>query len=196
MYYNLTQPYNNDESQVIKVNIFKRIGSFLVIVLIIILLIPLALLYLLFVPFDIIRYYQMPYYKDLKIKYHFFITSKGIVKLYNRIKKNNINVSFYRNGEFEYFIKDDTVLLYDWSHANFEKENGDWYLVEEHTDSEYEGLLLKDILEEERKNLKFEHQKIPIKILVFYSDVTDADRWKELQSSFCFACYFNLDDFT
>ena len=29
--------------------------------------------YLFFVPFDIIRYHRMPYYKDFKIKYQFFI---------------------------------------------------------------------------------------------------------------------------
>ena len=36
--------------------------------------------YLLFVPFDIIRYHRMPYYKDFKIKYQFFITSRDVVK--------------------------------------------------------------------------------------------------------------------
>ena len=137
-------------------NILKKIGSFLVIVFIIILVIPLLLVYLLFVPFDMIRYHRMPYYKDLKVKYHFFITSGNVVTLYNRMKKNDLHISYCRNEKFEYFIKDDTVLLCDWSHTNFEKENGDWYFIAEHTDSEYEGWLLRDILEEERKNLKIE----------------------------------------
>ena len=51
--------------------------------------IPLFLLacigYLLFVPFDILRYHRMPYYRNLKVRYRCFITSSEVVRLYNRM---------------------------------------------------------------------------------------------------------------
>ena len=62
--------------------------------------------YLLFVPFDIIRYHRMPYYKDFKIKYQFFITSRDVVKIYNRIVREQLPIEYVKNNDFEYFVKE------------------------------------------------------------------------------------------
>lgn len=48
----------------------------------------------------------MPYYKDLKNKYQFFITSKDIVKIYNHIAKEQLPIGYFKNNDFEYFVKD------------------------------------------------------------------------------------------
>lgn len=181
----------------VMMKILEKILTCVVMLFFVILLIPMTLGYFLFVPFDIFRYHQMPYYKDTKEKYRFFTTSRSVVKAYNHIKKNNLPISYVENENFEYFIKDGTVLLCDWIDSTeiFEEKDGEW-LYSDAAEGEYAGLYLKDILEEERKFLKEEHQKIPIKILVFYGDVTDAERWEKLKACPYFACFFDAEEFT
>ncbi|MGM9643696.1 MAG: hypothetical protein ACI3X1_01275 [Eubacteriales bacterium] len=177
--------------------ILEKILTYVVMFFFVILLIPMTLGYFLYVPFDIIRYHRMPYYKDTKEKYRFFITSRSVVKAYNRIKKNDLSISYVENENFEYFMKDGTVLLCDWieSAEIFEDNDGEW-IYSDAADGEYAGLYLKDILEKERKNLKKEHQKLPIKILVFYEEITDAERWENLKVCPFFACFFDAEEFT
>ena len=55
---------------------------------------------------------------------------------------------------------------------------------------------MRDILEEERKNLKEEYQNLPVKILLFYDDVIDAERWEKIKNCPYFACFFDADSFT
>ena len=177
--------------------IIKKILTFVIMLFFVILLIPMMIGYFLYVPFDIIRYHRMPYYKDTKEKYRFFITSRSLVKVYNLIKKNNLSISYVENENFEYFIKDGTVLLCDWieSAEIFDEKDGEW-VYSDASEGEYAGLFLKDILEEERKNLKKEHQKFPIRILVFCGEVTDAERWEKLKPCPYFACFLDAEKFT
>lgn len=45
--------------------------------------------YLLYVPFDILKYHKMPYYRDLRHKYKFLITKQDAVKFYNYAAKQD-----------------------------------------------------------------------------------------------------------
>ena len=71
----------------------------------------------------------MPYYKDFKIKYQFFITSRDVVKIYNRIVREQLPIEYIKNNDFEYFVKDGQVLLCGWSYDGFEQVDGEWFFV-------------------------------------------------------------------
>ena len=150
--------------------------------------------YLLFVPFDIIRYHRMPYYKDCKVKYQFFITSMDIVKIYNRIVREQLPIEYFRNNDFEYLVKDNQVLLCGWSYEGFEQADGEWFFV---LDDEYNPdskMTMKETLEIEIELLRPEHKSLPAKFLIFYNDITDADKFEKAKECPYFHCVFSVDE--
>lgn len=148
--------------------------------------------YLLFVPFDIIRYHRMPYYKDFKIKYQFFITSRDIVKIYNRIVREQLPIEYFINNDFEYFVKDDQVLLCGWSYEGFEQVDGEWLFV---LDGEcYTKLAMKEAIENEIELLRPEHRCLSVKFLIFYNDITDAEKFEKAKECPYFHCVFSAED--
>ncbi len=151
-----------------------------------------AIGYLLFVPFDIIRYHKMPYYKDFNKKYRFFITSKDIVQLYNKIVKENLPIEYYCNNNFEYFVKDNQVLICDWSHEKFEEIEEQWYFDIECESGDVSSKLMSDVLLEEVENVLPEHKELPAKFVMFYSEVKDAEIFEEARKCPYFYCVFSV----
>ena len=148
--------------------------------------------YLLFVPFDIIRYHRMPYYKDFKIKYQFFITSGDVVKIYNRIVREQLPIEYIKNNDFEYFVKDGQVLLCGWGYDGFEQVDGEWFFV---LDGECNTkMTMKETLENDADLLKPEHKCLPAKFLVFYNDITDAEKFEQAKECPYFHCVFSVDE--
>ena len=148
--------------------------------------------YLCFVPFDILRYHQMPYYKDFRIKYQFFITSSDIVKIYNYIVRARLPIKYFINDGFEYFLKDGQVLLCGWSDVGFEQVDDAWYFV-------FEGecktsMPMKEVMENELERLSPEHKCLPAKFLIFYNDITDAEKWEQAKNCPYFYCAFSVDE--
>ncbi len=171
----------------------SKFSSYFLVSLVLILLTPIAIIclviYLFYIPVDVIRYHRMPFYKDFGKKYKFFITSRQELKLYNKMKKQNLSVDFVADAEFGYFIINDTVLLRHLSYDNFTEKDGVW-LFEEHDDNgEIDQYPIADFMEEEKSELKEEHRGLPIKILVFYDDVTDAETFEKLRASPYFMCF-------
>ncbi len=170
----------------------SRVGTVgCLIILVPILLIALAL-YLLFVPFDILRYHRMPYYKDFKKKYEFFITSSDVVKFYNRIVREQLPIEYVKSNDYEYFIKDGQVLLCDWGNEDIEQVDGEWFFVlvgENNT-----KMAMKETLENEVDLLKPEHRDLPAKFLIFYNDVTDAEKFERAKECPYFHCVFSGDE--
>jgi hypothetical protein len=172
--------------------ILKTIGMGLFTVIGVLIIIIAGIVYLLFVPFDIIRYHRMPYYKDFKIKYRFFITSRDAVKMYNRIVKENLPMEYIRNNDIEYFIKDGQVLLCGWSRDKFEQENGEWFFV---LDTENDTkMAMQEALDADRELLKPEHRGYPAKFLIFYSDITDADDFELAKQCPYLHCVFSEEE--
>lgn len=148
--------------------------------------------YLLFVPFDIIRYHRMPYYKDFKIKYQFFITSRDVVKIYNRIVREQLPIEYIKNNDFEYFVKDGQVLLCGWGYDRFEQVDGEWFFV---LDGEYSTqTAMEETLNNEKELLKPEHKSLPAKFLIFYNDITDAEKFEQAKECPYFHCVFSVDE--
>ncbi len=179
-------------------NTLKKILMYIGIIPIIIVLLIGFVLYLLFVPFDIFRYHRMPYYKDTKKKYHFFITSKDIVLLYNKIKERNLSVVYYSHNDFEYFIKDNIVLLPGWCYDSFEETDGEWYFLFDYdSESKEKNIVptpMKDVLAEEMACIKEEHKGLPAKFLVFYNDITDAQKFELFKKCPFFNAANSIDD--
>lgn len=148
--------------------------------------------YLLFVPFDIIRYHRMPYYQDFKIKYQFFITSMDMVKLYNRIVREQLPIEYFKNNDFEYLVKDGQVLLCGWGYMGFEQVDGEWFFI---LDGEcYTKMAMKETIEHETELLKPEHKCLPAKFLIFYSDITGAEQFEKAKECPYFYCVFSVDE--
>lgn len=134
--------------------------------------IPLLLIacigYLVYVPFDMIQYHKMPYYKDLKNKYQFFITSRDVVKFYNYIASKKLSIEYIKNEDYEYFVQDGVVLLSGWSNFDFEKDDDGWrYTFSE--DDEDKSMSTQEIIAYDREMLKAEHKDMPVKILMLCS---------------------------
>lgn len=151
--------------------------------------------YLLFVPFDIIRYHRMPYYKDLKIKYRFFITSSDIVKMYNYIVQRNLQIEYVRHNDYEYFIKDGVALLCGWSHDAFDEADGEWYwyLYDEDGDGESRESV-EDALNTDKVLLKPEHQSLHAKYLMFYEGIPDSEIFEKAMQCPSFYCVSSMDE--
>ena len=148
--------------------------------------------YLLFVPFDIIRYHSMPYYKDFRNKYQFFITSRDIVKIYNRIVREKLPIEYIKNNDFEYFIKDNQVLLCGWGYDGFEQVNGEWFFV---LDGECNTKMsMEEAIGNEKDLLKPEHMCLPAKFLIFYNDITEAGKFEQAKRCPYFHCVFSVDE--
>ena len=166
--------------------------AWLIILLIVPIVIVLGIGYLFFVPFDIIRYHRMPYYKDFKIKYQFFITSRDVVKIYNRIVREQLPIEYIKNNDFEYFVKDGQVLLCGWGYDGFEQVDGEWFFV---LDGECNTkMTMKETLENDADLLKPEHKCLPAKFLVFYNDITDAVKFEQAKACPYFHCVFSADE--
>ena len=176
----------------------KKFINLIEIVIAIIIGIPtlliICIVYLLFVPFDIIRYHAMPYYKDFKNKYELFITSRDVVKIYNRIVRENLEIEYVKNNDFEYFIKDGQVLLCGWGNEQFEQIDDDWCFIMEEESDISEKTPIQDVLSEEIEKLKYEHRCLPIKFLILYEDITDADIFEKAKECPYFCCLFSVDE--
>ncbi len=149
--------------------------------------------YLLYVPFDIIRYHKMQYYKDFKKKYEFFITSSDIVLLYNRIVKEKLPIEYVNNNDYEYFIKDYQVLLCKWGNEDFKQIDNEWFFILEN-ECNTTQTAMEQALFEEREFLKPEHKDLPAKFLIFYSDITDAEKFEQAKECPYFHCVFSADE--
>ena len=172
--------------------ILSALGLGLGIVIGVPILILLGALYLLYVPFDIIRYHKMPYYKDFKNKYSFFITSADAVKIYNRIATENLPIEYFKSNDLEYFVKDGQVLLCGWGYDGFEQVDGEWYFV-----LDEEGntkMTMKETLENEMVLLKPEHKCLPAKFLFFYKDVTDSEKFEQANQCPYLHCAASVDN--
>lgn len=169
-----------------------KLGMYALFILCVPILLIAIIVYLLFVPFDIVRYRRMPYYKDFRIKYQFFITSWDIVLFYNRIIKEQLPIVYIKNNDFEYFVKDGQVLLCGWRNEKIEKIDNDWFFV-------FEGkcninMSMKEVLEDEINLLKPEHKELPAKFLIFYNDITDAEKFEKAKECPYFYCIFSADE--
>ena len=133
----------------------KAFSSKLCMCVIFILCVPILLIalfgYLLFVPFD-----RMPYFKDFGVKYQFFITSRDVVRIYNRIVREQLPVEYVKSNDFEYFVKDGIVLLCGWDHDGFKQVDGEWFLALD--DECNTKITVKEALENETDLLKPEHK--------------------------------------
>ena len=172
--------------------ILNAITNIFCIILGIIFALLFALGYLLYLPFDIIRYHRMPYYRDLKKKFHIFITSNDVVKFYNHAVKQKIPVQYFENQDTEYFILRDVVLLCGWSFEEFEQVDDQWYIV---LGGECQTTFsMEDTLAKEKELLLPEHQNLDAKFLIFYSDVTDADQYETAKNCPYFHCIFSPEE--
>ena len=142
--------------------------------------------YLFYVPFDIIRYHKMPYYKDLRKKYEFFITSGDAVKFYNYITNENLPIEYFINEDYEYFVKDEEVLLCGWSKEEFEKEGEDWCCIYAGNDED-KSMSVQEIIELDRERLRPEHKGLPVKILMLYSK-KELEKLEQIKESRLFYC--------
>ena len=168
--------------------LLRIMGTGLVIVVGIPLLLLACIGYLLFVPFDIFRYHHMPYYRDLRVRYRCFITSSDVVQLYNRMVNEHLPITYMREQDFEYFIRDGLVLLCGWGEDDFVQADGEWQFVLDGDD----GVSMEETLQGERAMLKPEHRDLPAKFLIFYGEITDAEKYEHAKARSYFVAFFRL----
>ena len=168
----------------------KKLLEKILLIIGIIITLPILLIacigYVFYVPFDIIGYHKMPYYKDMRKKYEFFITSRDAVKFYNYITNENLSIEYFINEEYEYFVKDDAVLLCGWSKEEFEKEGEDWCCIYAGNDED-KSMSVQEIIELDHERLRPEHKGLPVKILMIYNkkELEKLEQMKESQLFYC-----------
>ena len=165
---------------------FTALATLLGVVIAIPIFLIICIGYLLYVPFDIIRYHKMPYYKDSRIKYEFFITSRDTVKFYNYITNESLAIEYFINEDYEYFVKDEAVLLCGWSKEEFEKEDEDWCCIYAGNDED-KSMSVQEIIELDHERLRPEHKGLPVKILMIYNkkELEKLEQMKESQLFYC-----------
>jgi hypothetical protein len=116
--------------------------------------------YLIFIlPFDYIKYKKSLYYKNTKKKYTFFAASNQNFKIYNKISKNNLPISFIhdpkeKNTVCGWFVFEKTLIIVNTFHFEYDSEAEKWSFsvegdkeekrvllsIDEYIETEIEGL--------------------------------------------------------
>lgn len=174
--------------------ILDILGQGLGLIILIPILLVISIGYLLFVPFDIIRYHKMPYYKDFGIKYQLFITSSDIVQIYNHIVREQLPIEYVKNNDFEYFVKDGQVLLCGWGNEDFAQTDNEWVFNLDDDCGDTTTQTMEQALAEEKGLLKPEHQELPAKFLIFYNDITDAEEFEKAKECPYFYTVFSVEN--
>ncbi len=159
-------------------------------ILILIILLPLLLvigaLYLVYIPFDIINYHRMAYYRDNKDKYSIFITARDTVKVYNQISKKNLPWTYVRNDSIEYFIKEGNVILTDWSSTDLDYDT-EWYFdLQESGDAS--RFSVEEAISQDMLLVNNEDKEKPAKILLIETNSSgnyDFEKAKECPYFYC-----------
>ena len=84
------------------------------------------------------------------------------------------------------------MLLCGWGNEQFEQIDNEWFFF-------FEGkcninIAMKEVLEDQKNNLKPEHKDLPAKFLFFYNDITDAERFEQAKECPYFHCVFSADE--
>ena len=114
------------------------------------------------------------------------------MKIYNRTAKEQLPIEYIKNNDFEYFVKDGQVLLCGWGYEGFEQVDGEWFFI---LDSECDTKMpMEETIGNEKNLLKTEHKCLPAKFLIFYNDITDAEKFEQAKECPYFHCVFSVDE--
>ena len=110
-------------------------------------------------PFDYIKYKKSLYYKNTKKKYTFFAASNQNFKIYNKINKNNLPISFIhdpkeKNTVCGWFVFEKTLIIVNEFNFEYDSEAEKWSFsvegdkeekrvllsIDEYIETEIEGL--------------------------------------------------------
>ena len=170
----------------------KAIGTALIALVCIPVVLVVGIVLLISRPFEKRRYHRTPYYKDTKKEYRLLITSDSTVKLYNRMVLENLPIRYFENDGTEYFIQNGVVLLCGYCHEEFKEENGEWIFIFDHEEMSCEPM--QKIMDEERERLRLEHRGLPVKFLMLYDDITDAEIFETAKECPHFHCVVSTEE--
>ncbi len=187
---------------------FVKLGKGICMIIILPITLLMGLIFLLYLLFEIIRYFMSPYYKNTRNKYSPMSMQSDVVRLYNYNAKRNSNESrlvYFCNDAYEYFLKydyvlkcdltlDELVLLCGYSCDCFKQIDGEWYFVEEDGEGNKSAVSMAETLQDCRKKLKDKHRELDVKFLLNYEDITDADRFELAKTCQYFYCITSYDD--
>ena len=105
--------------------------------------------------------------------------------------KYDENMALYE-AALEYFVKDGQVLLCGWGYEGFEQVDGEWFFI---LDGECDTKMpMEETIGNEKNLLKTEHKCLPAKFLIFYNDITDAEKFEQAKECPYFHCVFSVDE--
>jgi hypothetical protein len=97
-------------------------------------------------------------------------------------------------NDFEYFIKDNTVLLPDWENEDFEVIDGEWIFSLDDDSGDKTTKPMEEALAEEKELLNPEHQNLPTKFIVLYDHLTDGEDFEKAKECPYFYTAFSIDE--
>ncbi len=140
----------------------KRIGCFIIALLLSPLLIACSVLILLYTPFDYLRYRLSPYYREVRLKYVWLVTTSMTYRVYRVKSYYDIPIEYKTKSgttsAYGYFTYRDTLLLHylDTGAAYFSEEDGKW-----HAFCDGRDMVLEDILKSELSAYERDHGSRP-----------------------------------
>ncbi len=130
----------------------KKFGQCLLVILLLPILLLFLLGFLIYTPYDFIKYLRSPYYKDTRRKYRWLFASSNCFKLYNAIKKSSLPIEYVEDPEnfygMGYFFYRDTLILYD-EIPSYDDETGAWTVSRENDHEEDIGVNIEDVIRDE-----------------------------------------------
>ncbi len=174
----------------------KESAWILLVIPLFILIIILFVGYVLYAPFEMIRYYRSPYYKRTARKYAPFIMATASFRLYNRIVKYNLPIEYVLNDGLEYFIKDGAVYLVDWCEEVIEEQNGEWGFETDEDSGDVSFVSAWETLKREREHLKEEHRDMLVYFLIFEDDDPNDEEIERMKQCPYFHFSKSVSDFT
>ncbi len=130
-------------------DIIRMMRSLICIIFIPILLIV-VLCFILYLPFDYIKYKRSYFYKEFKEKYTFFSGISPYFKMYNDIKKSRLPIEYIRNNSVDniygYFVYNKELIIVDCC-VYYDEYNKAWAIVESHEDDRERFYSVEEMVE-------------------------------------------------
>ncbi len=126
--------YSKGNEVIVIKKVLSTLGKVILEIFLIPLVLVMALIVLIFIPFDYLFYKRTRFCKDTGKKYFFTASVADHVRLYNKIKAENLPIEYYPYEErrgLGYFICNNTLLIPDYPF--YDEKQGGWFM----TDDEY-----------------------------------------------------------
>ena len=128
----------------------SKIFDYLMCIIFIPILILVVIGFILYLPFDYIKYKYSRFYKDYKEKYTMFSGMSQYFEMYNAVKESGLPIEYIRNknvdNAYGYFVYEKTLLIFDYC-LFYDEYYQKWAVVESNEEDREKFCSVEEMVE-------------------------------------------------